>query len=215
MSETIAAPARARRGRPPKGGAKGHADTRAQLIRVGLAVLTEKGYSSTGLDEILKQAGVPKGSFYHYFDSKEVFGQVLIDAYADYFAHKLARWLEDEQLSPRARLAGFIEDARKGMAAHDFRRGCLIGNLGQEMAALPETFRLQLIAVFSDWQQRTRDCLREGQALGEIAAAQDVNELARFFWIGWEGAVLRARLEQSPQPLDTFARGFFRLLDAV
>lgn len=202
-----------RRGRPPKDAGSSYAETRELLIRTGLAVLTEKGYSSVGIDEILRMVAVPKGSFYHYFPSKEAFGQVLIAAYADYFANKLDRCFLDTAHSPLQRLRNFVEDARQGMSKHGFRRGCLVGNLGQEMAVLPESFRHQLAEVFQDWQQRTERCLKEAQQSGELDPALDCAQLASFFWIGWEGAVLRAKLEQQPAALDTFASGFFTLLE--
>ncbi|MGQ0709194.1 MAG: acrylate utilization transcriptional regulator AcuR [Rhodoferax sp.] len=201
-----------RRGRPPKNQDVARQDTRTLLVRAGVAVLTEKGYSAVGIDEVLRCVQVPKGSFYHCFDSKEAFGQALIAAYADYFARKLDRWFLDTGTAPLARLRNFIRDAQEGMARHGFRRGCLVGNLGQEMGALPESFRTQLQQVFLDWQSRTAACLSEAQHAQEIAAHHDCAALAHFFWIGWEGAVLRAKLDRSPRPLETYAEGFFELL---
>lgn len=183
------------------------------LIRTGVAVLTEKGYSAVGIDEILRQAAVPKGSFYHCFESKEAFGQALIAAYADYFARKLDHWLLNAQMPPMQRLRHFIDDATQGMERHDFRRGCLVGNLGQEMGTLPESFRTQLEQVLLDWQARTAACLAEAQRAGEIAQHHDCAALAQFFWIGWEGAVLRAKLQRSAVPLHVYAQGFFQLLN--
>jgi TetR/AcrR family transcriptional repressor of nem operon len=212
-STPVLAPPR-RRGRPPKNPVIPRQDTRDLLVRTGVAVLTEKGYSSVGIEEMLRTAQVPKGSFYHYFDSKEAFGQVLIGAYADYFGRKLDRWFLDTATPPLQRLRNFIQDARDGMARHDFKRGCLVGNLGQEMGTLPESFRSQLAQVFLDWQARTAVCLADAQRSGEIPARLDCSRLAQFFWIGWEGAVLRAKLERSPEPLDIYAEGFFELLRA-
>ena len=177
-----------------------------------MALLSEKGYSATGLEEVLRSAGVPKGSFYHYFSSKDVFGAALIEAYATYFVRKLDRWLLDERTAPLQRIRNFVADARDGMARYEFRRGCVVGNLGQEMSALPELFRDRLHGVLLDWQARTERCLREAQAVGEIAADADCAALAAFFWIGWEGAVLRAKLERSPEPLDLFAPLFLTCL---
>lgn len=213
MDTLVTQPQPRRRGRPPKDASGSYAETRALLVRTGLAVLTEKGYSSVGIDEILRIVAVPKGSFYHYFSSKEAFGQVLIAEYSNYFARKLDSCFLDIACSPLQRLRNFVEDAKQGMAKHHFRRGCLVGNLGQEMAVLPESFRRQLADVFQDWQQRTERCLKEAQQSGEIDSTLDCTELASFFWIGWEGAVLRAKLEHQPFALDTFAGGFFRLLE--
>ena len=88
-----------RRGRPPKQ-REDLVDTRELLLRAGLEVLTEKGFSATGIDEILGRVGVPKGSFYHYFASKEAFGLSLIERYGKFFARKLDRHLLNSDLPP-------------------------------------------------------------------------------------------------------------------
>lgn len=200
-----------KRGRPAKA-AGDFRETREILCRAGVAALTEKGFSATGLDEILKSVGVPKGSFYHFFASKEAFGSELITLYARYFVRKIDRFLLDESLTPLQRIEAFCEDAERGMQRFDFRRGCLVGNLGQEMGALPESFRAQLTDVLLDWQARFERCLEQAKLAGEIAENADSVRLAAFFWIGWEGAVLRAKLERTGEPLRVFAELFLMSL---
>ncbi len=199
-----------RRGRPRRDPAL--AEARNRLLRSGLEHLTERGYSAIGIDQILRHAGVPKGSFYHYFRDKEAFGLALIEAYQAYFVDLLEGALGDESLGHVDRLRAFVRRATEGMARHQFRRGCLVGNLGQEMAALPESFRAELVAVFADWQSRTARCLEAARAAGEIPDGVDPNALAQFFWIGWEGAILRTKLEQGPEPIHLFADLFFSML---
>lgn len=199
------------RGRPPKDQAALR-ETKAALIRSGMELLTEKGYSATGIDEILRKVGVPKGSFYHYFGSKDAFGSVLIKNYSSYFEHKLDKFLLDEEYSPIDRLAAFMNDAVEGMARYEFKRGCLIGNLGQEMGALPEQFRDQLKTVFNNWQQKVEQCLEEAKAAGQIPDTTECKSAAYLFWTGWEGAVLRAKLERSPNALKTFSEFFLTSL---
>ena len=182
--------------------------TRDVLIRCGLELLTEQGFSATGLDAVLKRATVPKGSFYYYFESKDAFGAAVMDAYDDYFKRKLDRWLLDEKRAPLDRLADFIADASKGMRKHRFTRGCLVGNLSQELGVLPSGFRERLDAILLGWQARVAQCLRAAQDEGSISSTQDPDQLAEFFWIAWEGAVLRARLVQNDRPLVTFIEVF-------
>lgn len=203
-------PAR-RPGRPPN---RTHSpfDTREGLVRLGTEILTEKGFLNTGLDELLKRAGVPKGSFYHYFPSKEAFGHAVIDNYANYFACRLDRSLLDETHAPLQRLMNFVANAKTGMARFGFRRGCLIGNMGQELGAGHEGFRVRLDQVFSDWQRRVATCLEAAKAAGQLAPEADCQRLAAFFWIGWEGAVLRAKLMRNDGPLELFATHFFACL---
>ena len=125
-----------RRGRPCKHAAD-LGETRELLLRTGVEVLTEQGFSATGIDQILRRVGVPKGSFYNYFKNKEAFGAELIERYRVYFLRKLEKRLGNAALSPLARLKAFITDAQGGMQKFDFSRGCLAGNLGQEMGTLP------------------------------------------------------------------------------
>lgn len=197
--------AKPRRGRPPKS-PRADQDTRAELIRSGIEVLTEQGFAASGIDSILKRVGVPKGSFYYYFSSKEVFGRAIMEHYGAYFANKLDRHLLNARLSPLDRIDAFVADAKEGMARHDFRRGCLVGNLGQEVGGLPEGYRQWLRDTLDDWQQRLARCLEEAQAAGELSRDADCGRLAEAFWIGWEGAVMRARLERSVHPMEVFIR---------
>ncbi|MDC8802369.1 TetR/AcrR family transcriptional regulator [Halomonas pacifica] len=196
-------PLKPRRGRPPKS-PRADQDTRAALIRSGTELLTEQGFSASAIDTILKRVGVPKGSFYYYFASKEAFGRAIMEHYGAYFANKLDRHLLNSRLPPLDRLTAFVADAEAGMARHEFRRGCLVGNLGQEVASLPETYRHWLRETLEDWQRRLARCLEEARAGGALAPSADCARLAEAFWIGWEGAVMRARLERSVRPMEVF-----------
>ena len=204
---TIDKPARGP-GRPPKTDGS-RLETRERLVRCGIEILTEKGFASTGIDEVLRTVGVPKGSFYYYFSSKDDFGRAVIDGYAAYFANKLDHWLLDETRAPLDRLRSFVEDGKQGLRRFEFRRGCLIGNLGQELGSTNEGFRAPLDEVFLDWQARVQRCLEEAVTVGDISAEIDCAQMAAFFWIGWEGAVLRAKLVRDTSPVDLFADTFF------
>ena len=196
-----------RRGRPPKNSQENR-DTRAELIRSGLEQLTESGFASSGIDPILKKVGVPKGSFYHYFASKETFGLAIIESYANYFAHKLDTYLLDETYPPLIRIKNFVENAKAGLSHHHFKRGCLVGNLGQEVDLLPESFRKILIDIFNSWQLRISDCFKLAKNNGDLSVTADCEQLAEYFWIGWEGAVSRTRLVQNSTPLDNYFNNF-------
>jgi len=200
-----------RRGRPKKAGTE-RLETRERLVRCGIEFLTEQGYAQTGINDVLKKVGVPKGSFYHYFSSKDDFCRAVIDGYALYFAKKLDRWLLVETRAPLDRLRDFVEDGKRGLERFSYRRGCLIGNLGQELGATQDQFRTPLEEVFQDWQRRVQTCLQLAQDAGDISPDADCARLAAFFWIGWEGAILRAKLVQSSEPVDLFAETFFNTL---
>jgi len=175
----------------------------------GTELLTERGFQITGIEEVLKRVGVPKGSFYHYFKSKDDFGHAVIDNYEQYYATKMDRIFGNVDRSPLQRLRDFVLNAKNGMVKFDFKRGCLIGNLGQELAALDTQFRERLESVLLSWEQRVSVCLKEAIEVDELAPGQDPEALSRFFWVGWEGAILRAKLMRSLQPIDQFTTIFF------
>jgi TetR/AcrR family transcriptional repressor of nem operon len=195
--------AKSRRGRPA-----GRTPTRAELIQKGMEIFTEQGFASTGIESVLREAGVPKGSFYRYFSSKEEFGLAVIDAYALHYNEKLGRLFGDETVAPLERFRHFLDEARRGMRKHAYRRGCLIGNLGQEFGCAHEMFAARLFAVLKDWQRIVATSLQEAQMRGELAGSAEPKRLAELFWIGWEGAVMRARLEKSCRPLELFMEFF-------
>lgn len=202
-----------RRGRPPKDPEE-HQATKNRLVRRALELWTEHGYGAVSLEKILVQEGIPKGSFYHWFDSKSAFGEAVLTAYDDYFRAKLDRHLASDGASHLAKLAAFVEDAASGMAHHRFTRGCLVGNLSHELEGLPDGYPERLRQVLNGWERRLSHYLEGARQAQELPAEADPDELARFFWIGWEGAVMRARLERNEAPLRSFHAGFVAIARA-
>lgn len=200
-----------RRGRPPKI-ARDNADTKALLIRVGLETLTEFGFSATGLNTILKKANVPKGSFYHYFKNKEEFGLAMVDAYDDFFINKLKFYLEQPEVPALERIVNFTQSAIAGMQKYDYKRGCLVGNLNQELNHLSDDFKTRLMQSYSDWQQQLKQCLDLAQQQQTISKQINTTQMSDYFWMGWEGAVMRAKLTQSSKPLTLYTEMFLRAL---
>ncbi|MBI5657883.1 MAG: TetR family transcriptional regulator C-terminal domain-containing protein [Geobacter sp.] len=178
-------------------------DTRTEIVRIGTDLISRQGYNATGIEAILKEAGIPKGSFYHYFRSKEDFGLAVIDHFAERFAQRLETFLQDEEVTPLNRIRNFLESGLARVSQNSCTRGCLIGNLGQEMADLNERFRERLDQVFAMWRSRFASCLRDAQKRGELGE-MDPEAMACFILSGWEGAILRAKVMKSPQPMRDF-----------
>lgn len=185
-------------------------NTRAEIIAIGTGLIALNGYNATGIDAVLKQAGVPKGSFYHYFGSKEEFGLAVIDHFADRYGKKLDTLLCDEVVTPVNRIRNYLEHGLANLAQNQCSKGCLIGNLGQELADQNERFRARLDEIFVSWKERFAVCLREAQRAGELAPDVDPAVIAGFILSGWEGAILRAKVQKSPQPLQDFIDTLFR-----
>lgn len=188
---------------------KTHA-TRDKLIEIGADLIAEQGFNATGINAVLSRAGVPKGSFYHYFSSKEDFGLAVIDAFAEQYDARLAAIFAASDVSPLERLRRYFAAGKADMLSCDHARGCLIGNLGQELSARSEVFRARLDQVFRAWESRLVVCLEEARAAGEVPDDIDPEALAGFIMAGWEGAILRAKTVKSLAPMECFEATLFR-----
>ncbi len=183
--------------------------TKTQLLEAGIEIMLEKGYNNTGIMEVLHSTGVPKGSFYYYFDSKEDFGLQIINHFDVNYRTMLSSSLGDATKSPHERLQAYCNNSIESLEQNACRKGCLIGNLSQEMADQSEVFRHRLQEIMLDWRAKFADCIRQSQEADEISSEFDADSLAEFFQSGWSGAVMRAKTMKSSEPLHTFSKILF------
>lgn len=179
-------------------------DTRQRLLDAGLAVIHRHGFAATGVQAIAEAAGVPKGSFYNYFNSKEAFGVAVIDAYEARLAHAFAL-LGDTAQPPRRRLHGHFAALRDELAANRFAFGCFVANMAAEAASISEPLRLRLQHLLSQWSAALVEALAAAQAVGELRGGLAPDILADVLLDGWSGAIQRSKVDRSGRPLDSFA----------
>lgn len=185
---------------------------RERIIRAGAAIMHRQGYAGTGLKEILDAAGAPKGSFYHYFPSKEAFALAVVEHYEGMLAEIGRPVLEAQGLSCRERLALFVARYRETQAESGFRRGCPIGNLVLEMAGQSDVLGKRLAVSLEGLTRFFARLVAAGQASGEIEASLDAAEAAGFLAGAWQGALLRMKAVHDDAPLATFETFAARLL---
>lgn len=183
--------------------------TREELIKAGMEIIARQGFNSTGINAVLQAAGVPKGSFYYYFPSKNDFGLAVIDYFSDSYASQIDRFLSDDKISPLQRIRNYLEAGVTAIEQCHFTRGCPIGHLSLELASQNEKFRTRLSAVFRSWKERYAQCLKAARDAGEIPQDSDVDQLAELLLTGWEGASLRAKVAQSAESMQVFIDIFF------
>ena len=183
---------------------------RDELVRVGREIVAQHGFKAASLNDILTTAGIPKGSFYYYFDSKEDFGLAIVDDFARDYRDRFQRILSDERHSPLTRLRNYFELKIVDMAECGCTDGCLIGNLAQELSAQNELFRDRLNRVFAEWEQFFFQCLQAANEAREISLNSDRQlDLAKFILASWEGAILQAKVTKSVLPMEIFVRVLF------
>ncbi|WP_342376187.1 TetR/AcrR family transcriptional regulator [Myxococcus stipitatus] len=186
-------------------------DVRRHILEVAHPLLVRKGFSAVGLAEVLEAAQVPKGSFYHYFSSKEAFGEALLEAY---FADRLARM--DELLSKRGtsaqRLVAYFRDWLESQTEADTQQRCLVVKLGAEVCDLSENMRAVLDRGTQSIVARIARGIEAGKKDGSVKSALDAQTAAVTLYQSWLGASLLAKITRDRAPLDTAMSNTRRML---
>ena len=185
---------------------------RQHILDTGKAIITGKGYSAVGLNEILSAAGVPKGSFYHYFKSKELFGEALLTEYVGDYLAELDALLAPDGSPAAARLLRYWDSWRALSENGCAGSKCLVVKLSGEVADMSETMRAVLLRGTNDIVQRLAACIEEGAADGSIRACTEAHQCALALYEMWLGAALLTKLRREPSALDGAMRATRALL---
>jgi TetR/AcrR family transcriptional regulator, transcriptional repressor for nem operon len=181
-------------------------DVRRHILEVAHPLLLRKGFTAVGLTEVLAAAQVPKGSFYHYFGSKEAFGEAVLEAYfADYLARMDA--LLAQPGTAAQRLIGYFRDWLESQTGDEAQSRCLAVKLGAEVCDLSESMRAALERGTRGVIERLARCIEAGRADGSLAAAPDAQAVAVALYQSWLGASLLAKIARDRRPLDTAMAG--------
>lgn len=186
--------------------------SRDHLIEVGLELMRKHGYGATGLQEILEQAGVPKGSFYHHFSSKEEFAAVIIERYAAMAGEHATGVLSNKRQAPLKRLRRYFEELIQMAGQLAPIQGCLLGSLSLEIAGDSPLLQDRLRSNFAIWQAIVATVLREAVDKGDLPKFTNPEVLAGFVLNSWEGALLRSQADKSDAPLKDFLHFIFEEL---
>ena len=179
---------------------------REKLLDAGFRTIWDQGFSAAGVRDIVAAAGARPGSFTNHFASKEDFGGEVLDRYFDYVSGLVESALARDGTPPIGRLRRYLDLITSRLEAADWSRGCMIGNLSLETVVHSEKLRLKLVGIFESWRVPFADCIAEGQAAGDITDRFSANDLADFLLSSWQGAMLRMKVERSPEPLERFKR---------
>jgi TetR/AcrR family transcriptional regulator, transcriptional repressor for nem operon len=181
-------------------------EVRMRLLSVGRDVVLERGFNGCGVQDITEAAGVPKGSFYNYFDSKESFAAEILEHYWESIETRHGPILYDARMKPLARVRKFFHALSQDHFGNGFTLGCLIGNLSLELSNGSDDTRHTLSGLLEQWETALAACLREAQERGELSAAQDADVLAAILIESYEGAVMRSKVEQSGNACERFEK---------
>jgi TetR/AcrR family transcriptional repressor of nem operon len=177
--------------------------TRDKLLDQGVAMLMERGYHGTGLQELLAGVQVPKGSFYNYFASKEDFGAEVIRHYIEPFVRQLDEGLNRPEEDALAALKRYFRDLIEELERRRFKGGCLLGNLIGEIGDTNETCLEALREAVHRYRNTLEEGLARAQREGAVRTDLTAAAMADLLSDAWQGALLRMKVEQSVRPLET------------
>lgn len=178
-------------------------DVRRNILDVGQRIMAGKGFSAVGLNELLAAADVPKGSFYHYFASKDAFGEAMLEAYFEDYLSEIEETFRQPGLTWAQRLMNYWQSWQENQSFHDCQGRCLAVKLGAEVADLSEPMRLALKRGISAIVDRLERAIAAGIAEGSLSTDRAPQDVALSLYQLWLGASVTVKVARSAQPFET------------
>ncbi|MET0130435.1 MAG: TetR/AcrR family transcriptional regulator [Stenotrophomonas chelatiphaga] len=179
------------------------ANVRDKILATGQRIMGGKGFSAVGLNEVLAAAGVPKGSFYHYFGSKDAFGEALLEAYFDAYLDDMERIFRQPGKNKAVQMEDYFAAWQDNQSFEDCQGKCLAVKLGAEVADLSDSMRAALDRGTTAIIAGMADAIKAGQADGVFPNQEDAAQLAQSLYQLWLGASVMVKIVRTPQPFDT------------
>lgn len=164
--------------------------------------MTAQGYHGTGVKELVETVGVPKGSFYQYFDSKEHFCALAVTHYINPYINSLRLHMEASSGDALGAISAYFEEQAIEAAARDFKGGCLLGNLIGEVGESHEICYQALKSAVNRYCNEIQHAFELAQHEGSVTKLISAKELSDTLFCAWQGALLRMKVERSAWPLE-------------
>lgn len=180
-------------------------EIREKLLEQGVMLLMDQGYHGTGLQELVQRVGVPKGSFYNYFESKEAFSAEVVRHYIDPFINQLESQLSKKGTSAEKALKAYFKELIEDTERKDFKGGCLLGNLIGEIGETDDLCQYALKEAVHRYRDKLKEGIARGQKEGSFRNDLSASQMADILVNFWQGALLRMKIERSVRPLMQFS----------
>ena len=179
----------------PQGRTRNGRSTREAIVKAATRLIHVHGYSSTTLDDVLREAGVGKGNFYYHFRSKEDLGYAILDGLiGSFISRTLEPCFSDADAAPLTQVRCFLKRVLEAQRERNCVGGCAMGNLASELSDVHEGFRARLAEVFSAWRDRITEALREARRRQMLSEACRPEAVAHFLVASLEGAILMTKV---------------------
>jgi TetR/AcrR family transcriptional repressor of nem operon len=177
-------------------------DVRKSILANGQRIMAGKGFSAVGINEILTASGVPKGSFYHYFGSKDAFGEAMLESYFEDYLAELDATLSARGLTMAQRLMNYWQTWQDTQSFLDCQGKCLAVKLGAEVADLSEAMRLALKRGTAGIVDRLARAIEAGIADGSLSVDGAPDDVAQGLYQLWLGASVMVKIVRTTQPFE-------------
>lgn len=174
---------------------------RGKLVEAALETFQARGFNGCSVQDIVDEAGVPKGSFYNHFKTKEALALEVLGSYQALIPSEL---LKDAKKAPLKALRAYFEQLARFNEKTGFKRGCLMGTFGNELGDETPALREAVDEGFKAWSRSIAEVIRAAQKEGSVGKKHDAERLGRFLINAWEGAAARAKVTRSRKPIDDF-----------
>ena len=195
------------RERPTKG-----TRTRQRIVGHATLLMYANGYARTSIEEVIRAAGITKGSFYFHFRSKEDLGYAVIENASAYILERLKEALKKPGLSSWERLEAMLREIQGIVEAADCTRGCILGNLALETSHDHPGFREAIAAAFRAWWDLIASHLEAMKEEGHLPPDFDCQAYAQFAVSALEGGIMMSKVARDPGPMRTAAKLVLDLL---
>ena len=177
---------------------------KVEIIKNSIELMYLKGYNGTSVKDITSAAGIPKGSFYNYFEDKEQYAVDVLDYYCTQMREKNLSLLENKNIKALDRIKEFFKQNIVQLEDKGLRFGCLAGNLAEEMGDISEPIAKATAKCHNQLVSRIHANLVEAAKNKDLVKNIDLNILASFIVSGWQGAMLRMKATNNRKVLDEF-----------
>lgn len=175
--------------------------TRQRIVGHATLLIYAKGYARTTIEDVIRAAGITKGSFYFHFPSKAELGYAVIENASSFILGRLREALEKPGLTPYQRIASMLHEVQSIVEAADCSRGCILGNLALETSHLHDGFREAIARAFRDWSRLIARALEEMKEAGELPRDFDSEAYADFTVSALEGGIMLSKVAMDPAPM--------------
>ncbi|MEO0525644.1 MAG: TetR/AcrR family transcriptional regulator [Bacteroidota bacterium] len=182
----------------------GYKHNKEDILQIGYDVLRKNGYHNVGINQILKEAGIPKGSFYNFFESKEDFARQVVEQYGKSNTVWMQRIFDDSNLSPINTLRSFYQLLIDINEKDAYASGCLLNVMGNEVGRLNKLLAEEVDLYFRGWLNVIAGVVTKGQESGEITKRFSAHEIAEYLHAGFYGSISRMMVTRNREYMDTW-----------